>query len=85
MKIEIHAPGGPDMSIPVPNAMLFSPTLVNLWLKFGVRCSDQTVPQIPPAAVKQACRAIKAYRKKSGPWELVRVESADGATVTITV
>lgn len=81
MKLEVHAPGGPNMTIPLPNAMLFSPSLWNGLLKF----SRHSVPEIPPDAVKQACRLIKDYTKKYPSWELVRVESADGATVIITI
>lgn len=85
MKIEVHAPGGPDLTIPLPNALLFSPALLNWGLKIGSRYSGHTIPEIPPDAVKQACKAIKDYTKQVGSWELVHVESADGATVIITV
>lgn len=84
MKIEIHAADGPDMVIPVPNAMLFSPTLLNGWLKF-TRHSEWDMPEIPPETVKQACAAIKGYTKKVGSWEIVHVESAGGDTVIITI
>ena len=85
MKIEVHAPGGPDMTIPLPNAMLFSPTLLNWGLKISSRQSYGTMPEIPPETVKQACKAIKKYTKKVGSWELVRVESSGGARVIITI
>ena len=85
MKIEVHAPGGPDLTIPLPNAMLFSPTLLNWGLKFSSRQSQGTIPEIPPEAVKQACKAIKDYTKTVGSWELVHVESSDGARVIITI
>lgn len=84
MKIKIHAPDGPDMAIPLPNAMLFSPTLLNFLLKFS-KHSEREIPEIPPEAVKQACQAIKDYTKRVGSWELVHVESADGTTVIITI
>ena len=84
MKIEVHAPGGPDMTIPLPNAMLFSPTLWNGILKFS-KHSERDLPEIPPVAVKQACQAIKDYVKQVGSWELVQVESSDGARVIITI
>ena len=85
MKIEVHAPGGPDMTIPLPNAMLFSPTLLNWGLKFSSRQSCGTMPEIPPETVKQACKAIKDYTKKVGSWELVHAESSGGARVIITI
>lgn len=84
MKIEIHAPGGPNMTIPLPNAMLFSPTLLNGLLKIG-KHTEKNIPEIPPETVRQACSAIKDYTKKVGSWELVHVESADGTTVIITI
>ena len=80
MKIEVHAPGGPDLTIPLPNAMLFSPTLWNGILKFS-KHSERDLPEIPPEAVK----AIKDYAKQVGSWELVQVESSDGARVIITI
>lgn len=85
MKIEIHAPGGQDMTIPLPNAMLFSPTLLNWGLKFSSHQSHCSMPEIPPEAVKKACAAIKDYTKKVGSWEMVHVESSGGATVIITI
>lgn len=84
MKIEIHAANGPDMVIPLPNAMLFSPTLLNWGLKF-TKWGDRSIPEIPPETVKLACAAIKNYTKKVGSWELVHVESAYGASVIITI
>ena len=85
MKIEVHAPGGPDLTIPLPNELLFSPTLLNWGLKFSSRQSYCTMPDIPLETVKLACKAIEDYTKKVGSWELVRVESSGGATVIITV
>ena len=85
MKIEVHISGGPDLVIPVPNAILFSPKLLNWELQISGLSSSHTIPEIPPETVKKACAAIKEYRKDHGPWEIVRVESADGQTVIITV
>lgn len=85
MKIEVHAPGGPELSIPLPNAMLFSPTLLNWGLEIGGHYAGRAMPDIPPEAVKLACQAIKDYRETHGPWEMVRVETGDGTTVIITV
>ena len=84
MKIEVHAPDGPDLTIPLPNALLFSPTLWNRLLKFSSR-SKKSIPEIPSETIHQACRVIKEYVKIAGSWELVQVESADGATGVISV
>lgn len=85
MNIQIKKAGEKGFAIALPNAMLFSPTLVNWTLKFTSRQSHGTMPEIPPETVKLACRAIKDYTKKVGSWELVHVESADGAKVIITI
>ena len=85
MKIQVFPQDGPTITIPLPNAMLFSPTLLNFGLKIGSRYSGQAMPEIPPETVKKVCAAIKDYRKQAGSWELVHVESTDGATIIITV
>lgn len=73
------------MTIPVPNAMLFSPTILGLWCKFGMHHSGQAVPEIPAESIRQICSALKNYSKLHGPWELVHVESAEGDRVIITI
>lgn len=85
MKIEVRPSGGPALTIPVPNALLFSPTLLNWGLEIGGHYAGRAMPEIPPEAVRLACQAIKDYRETHGPWELVHVESSDGTTVIITV
>lgn len=85
MKICIHSSAGQDMTIPVPNAMLFNPTLLGLWCKFGVSRSGHGMPEIPAESVQAICCALKNYAKIHGSWELVRVESANGDTVVITI
>lgn len=84
MKIEVHSPDGPDITVPLPNALLFSATLWNGVIVIGKKVEDR-IPQIPPEVIKKACAAIKRFRKDQGPWELLRVESADGETVMITI
>ena len=84
MKIQIHAPEAPDITIPIPNTMLFSPTLLGWGRKIGNRYTKDTMPEIPAETVKQFCNALKQYRKTHGPWELLYVESGD-CSVTITI
>lgn len=85
MKIHIHDPGSKNLTISLPNAMLFSPTLLNLFVKVGVLHSDHKIPDIPKDTLRQICAVIKDYSKSHGSWELVHVESASGATVIITM
>lgn len=81
MKIEVHSPDAPDITIPLPNSLLFSFTLWNGVIKIGTK----KLPEVPPEVIKQVCAAIKHFRKDHEPWELVHVESADGSTVSITI
>lgn len=85
MKILIQSPGSADITIPVPNALLFSPTLLDLCLKTGAIQSGHKTPDIPKETVRQICAVLKNYSKTHGSWTLVQVESAGGAKVTITI
>lgn len=85
MKIQIHTPDGPNLTIPLPNALLFSPTLLRLALKWNPGRDGNPLLQIPPEALAQACRAIKDYTKRVGSWEMVHVETADGTRVIIII
>ena len=84
MKIEVHAPGGPDLTIPLPNELLFSPALWSGLLKFSNH-GEMRLPEFSPETANRACKVIQDYTRKVGSWELVRVESSGGATVIITV
>lgn len=84
MKIELHSPDAPDITIPLPNALLFSFTLWDGVIKISKNTAEN-VSEIPPEVIKKVCAAIKHFRKDHGPWELVHVESADGSTVSITI
>lgn len=84
MKIEIHTPAGPDLAIPVPNALLFSSSLWNGLLTV-TKHSEKNIPEVSSQVTKQACRVLKEYVKQYGSLELIRVETTDGTTVTITV
>ena len=84
MKIHIGRNGSKDVCLALPNAMLFSPALLNLVLRLTSR-SGRQLPQIPPAAVNRLCNAVNRFSRENGPWELVRVDTADGSTVIITV
>lgn len=85
MKIQIKEAGGKSLTIPLPNAMLFSPTVVKLVLRFSSHRDHDEMPQFPSEVVDGICAAIKNYTRKHGPWELVHVESSGGDIVIITI
>ena len=85
MKINVKDAGGKGFTIGLPNAMLFSPTLLNFGIRMGKRHAQDSMPDIPPETIRKLCRTIKDYSKKYGPWELVHVESASGDRVVITI
>ena len=84
MKIQVRESGGRGFTLPLPNAMLFSPTLLKIALKIGEAQAEAQMPNIPPETVDRFCYAIKQWTKIHGPWELVYVESG-GNTVIITI
>ena len=84
MKIEVHVPGGPDLTIPLPNALLFSTSLWNGLLKVSMH-SERDIPETSSQATKQACRILKDYVRQFGSFELVHAETADGTTVIINL
>ena len=85
MKIEINQPGGPNMTIPIPDFLLTSPGLLKFGLKIGKHYAGQSMPDIPPEALDALCAAIKEIKRQHGSWELVNIESSSGERVTITL
>lgn len=85
MKIHIQEAGGNGFTIPVPNFMLFSPTLLQFGLNISKQYSGTSIPDIPPEALHALSRAFKEIHKKYGTWELVHVETAGGNAVIITI
>ena len=81
MKILIRSSQGQAITIPLPNGLVFSPTVMKLYLKFA---PGQTIP-ISTEAIKPFCAALKAYARQHGSWELLHVESAGGAQVSIVI
>ena len=84
MKITVRPHSGKNLTLALPNAMLFSPTVLQLVLRFASR-RERKIPEIPPAVIDRLCAAMKTVTRKYGPWELVRVDSADGDTVVIEI
>ena len=48
MKIQVKESGGKGFIISLPNAMLFSPTLLNFGIRMGKRHAQESMPDIPP-------------------------------------
>lgn len=85
MNISVHNSSNKGIHIDLPNSLLFSPTPLNLLIQFGISRSEHKQIQFPPEAARQICKILKAYSKQHGPLELVRVDSANGDTVIITI
>lgn len=85
MKIQIREARGRGFTIPIPNCLLFSPTLLETGLKIGKRYAGTSVPDIPPEILRALCAAVKDLRRRYGTWELVHVESAGGDLVSIII
>lgn len=83
MKIEVQTPDTSNITISLPNALLFSSALWNGVLKIGNNAEN--IPDIPPEVTLKACLAIKDFNKTHKNWELVHVETSDGDIITITI
>ena len=84
MKIQVKKAEGRSITIPLPNWMLFNPPVIHFGLNIAIKYSDQ-IPDIPPEAIDALCREIRIIQEQYGTWELVRVESARGNSVVITI
>lgn len=84
MNVQVKSADGKGFTLPLPNAMLFSPTVLKLLLKSAENISVEA-PKIPPETIDRICAAIKDCKRIHGSWELVHVESAEGNTVIITI
>lgn len=85
MKIKVIASSGPHFTIPFPTALVSSPTVVNLWLKYVRKYATAEMPELSQEHIHQLCSEIKRIKKTYKTWELVHVESANGDLVSITL
>jgi len=83
MKIIVHSYDGHRICIPLPNALLTSPTVLRFALRAGKKYAGAAVPNIPPEALQSLSLTIRNVKKRYGQWELVHVESANGDLVSI--
>lgn len=65
MKIIVRSTGGPNLTIPLPNRFLFSPTLFQFinWTARKSIPAELAPPNIPPAAAKELYAAIRKIKK----------------------
>lgn len=84
MKIILRSKEGPNLTIPLPNRFLFSPTLLQL-VNWTARKSipEFQAPNIPPQAVKALYAEIRKIKKVHKEWYLLDLRSAEGDTVQI--
>ena len=84
MRIKVKASGARQFTIALPTGMVFSPTLIHLWLRIGRKYASE-VPDISPHDLRAICKAAKQIKRRYGRYELVSVESAQGDLVKITL
>lgn len=85
MKIKVIASSGQHFTIPLPTALLSSPTVVNGWLHYVKKYATVEMPELSQEHIRQLCSEIKRIKKTYKTWELVHVESAGGDLVSITL
>ena len=77
MKITVKPAGKHKLILFLPTGMIFSPTLLYLWMRIGRKYTD-SVPDIPKNKLKVLCQTIKQVKRRCRAYELVSVESSDG-------
>ena len=84
MKIQVTTAAGKELALPLPNGLLFSPTVIQFVLSATNR-KGRSMPKIPPEVADRICATLKSWKETHGSWELVHIESANGDIVTITI
>jgi hypothetical protein len=82
MRITVKARGARRIFIVLPTDLVFSPTMISLWLRIGRKYSSE-VPNISSHDLRAICKAIKETKRSHGSYELVTVESGEGDLVKI--
>ena len=72
-------------TVPVPTNLIFSDFTAWLAQTAGVHYSGEALKNVPPQAMKKLFSEFRRIKKKYGAWELVDVQSGDGARVRITL
>lgn len=84
MRITVKAKGARRIFIALPTGWVFSPTLISLWLRIGIKYSSE-VPNFSNRDLKAICKVLKQVKRRYGRYELVTVESGEGDLVKITL
>jgi hypothetical protein len=84
MRIVVKAEGARRIFMALPTGLVFSPTMISLWLRVGRKYSPE-VPNISKQDLRAICKAVKQVKSRYGRYELVTVESGEGDLVKITL
>ncbi len=71
--------------IPLPTNLIFSKGMAYLSCGIGRKYAGDAMKDISPEAMAKLFAEFRRIKKKHGSWELVKVESADGQSVHITL
>ena len=84
MKIRIKTEGQ-NLRLWLPTRLIFSETVARLGGKYGIKYAGDTMKNIPPEAIELLFAEFRRIKDKHKVWELVKIESADGSVVDISL
>lgn len=84
MKIRIKSEGQ-NLRLWLPTRLIFSETVARLGGKYGIKYAGDTMKNIPPEAIELLFAEFRRIKDKHKVWELVKIESADGSVVDISL
>lgn len=84
MKIRIKSEGQ-NLRLWLPTRLIFSKTVARLGGKYGVKYAGDAMKNIPPEAIEMLFAEFRRIKDCYSNWELVKIESADGSVVDISL
>ena len=84
MKIHIRS-GKQNLRFYLPTRLIFSETVARLGGKYGIKYAGDTMKNIPPEAIEMLFAEFRRIKREYKNWELVKIESADGSIVDISL
>lgn len=69
-----------NIRLRIPTNLIFSPLVAKL-AKFGLKYSQEDVPNISPEAIEALFAEFRRIKKKYGTWELIDLEKDNGTEV----
>ena len=84
MKIRIKSEGQ-NLRLWLPTRLIFSETVARLGGTYGIKYAGDTMKNIPPEAIELLFAEFRRIKDKHKVWELVKIESADGSVVDISL